>query len=65
MPDSTGNRAKGRGELIRTMVVIRSVISIESITNGTMISHKTETGDQTGNRDADVDVKDVQEQRGC
>ena len=32
----TGNRAKGRGELNRTMVIVRSVISVKSITDGTI-----------------------------
>ena len=72
MPDGTGNRAKGRGELNRTMVIVRSVISVKSISDGTINDIASHTlwkvwteGDQTGYRDADGDRKNIgQEQRG-
>jgi len=68
----TGNRAKGRGELNRTMVIVRSVISVKSITDGTIndiasyaLRKVWTEGDQTGYRDADGDHKNIsQEQRG-
>ena len=44
MPDGTGNRAEGRGELNRTMVIVRSVISVQSTTDGTINDTASCTG---------------------